>query len=124
MIYFVRCDVTGLTKIGYTARPMNERLLELQCGSPTKLRVLGAREGAPLDELAAHRYHHEKRRHGEWFALTDEDIERERLRPARDIEATEEKPPPRASKPWDPARRIREAREYAARAAARGNARE
>lgn len=78
---------------------------------------------APLDELAAHRYRHEKRRHGEWFALTDADIERERLRPVGDVEATEEKVP-RAVRAWDPARRLREAQEYAARAVTRGDTRE
>jgi hypothetical protein len=117
VIYFVRCDVTGLTKIGFTSRPMAERLATLQVGSPTVLRVVGVREGGFVDEAGAHAFHREKRRHGEWFALSDEDIERENLRPAHEVETTD--PPPRRGE-WDPARRLRDAR----KAASRGNARQ
>lgn len=126
MIYFVRCDLTGLTKIGFTSRGMKERMAALQCGSPTVLRVVGAREGEYLDEAAAHAFYQEKRRHGEWFLLSDADIEREHLRPAAEVEATEagSPRPSRAVKQWDPAQRLRESAEYAARAAARGIARQ
>lgn len=88
MIYFIRCTVTGLVKIGYTSQErIADRLQQLKVGSPTRLEVLGAQHGSPQVEHALHAFYDAKRSHGEWFRLTDEDIANEKLRRAEDVES-------------------------------------
>lgn len=88
MIYFIRCTVTGLVKIGYTSQEtIADRLNQLKVGSPTKLEVIGAQQGSPSDERALHAFYGAKRSHGEWFRLTEEDLASEKLRPAEVVEA-------------------------------------
>ena len=68
----------GLAKIG-VSRNIDQRLKTLQASSPEKLAVLGSRvydrsREAYSTERELHARFEDKRGHGEWFDLTDEDI--------------------------------------------------
>lgn len=75
-IYFIRGVTTGLTKIGYTRNPETalRRFANLQIGSPDRLMLVGLIEGHPSIERELHDHFHTRRRHGEWFALTAQDL--------------------------------------------------
>lgn len=62
--YFVEAELVGLIKIG-KSNNIPSRLSSLQCGSPVRLRVLGALRGDCESELHARFEAH--RSHGEWF---------------------------------------------------------
>lgn len=80
-VYFVRCALTGLTKIGISWTP-DRRVMQLQVGSPTPLRFVGAALGTQADEYAIHDRLRDRWSHGEWFRMTDEETDTalERLR--------------------------------------------
>lgn len=76
MIYFVRCDVTGLTKIGWTGGGLGAsrsaggvwaRLRSFQTSCSTPLRVVSVVDGSRSDESDLHRRHADQCDHGEWF---------------------------------------------------------
>lgn len=65
-IYFIQPVAGGLIKIGRADDP-EQRLKNLQCGSPVKLRLCSFHE-APLDmETRLHLLFSRYREHGEWF---------------------------------------------------------
>ena len=72
--YFLRCEVTGLTKIGRTSvgheeSPIDaalDRARQIQYVSPTRLELVGVSD---LPERYFHRLFRSARRHGEWFDL-------------------------------------------------------
>jgi hypothetical protein len=72
-VYFIRDDVTGLTKVGWALNPQ-KRLANLQTGSPVPLRLLGSIRGRRESEAYLHDLFAHARRHGEWFELPDEAI--------------------------------------------------
>ena len=61
-------------KIGRTIKA-EERLKNLQIGSPVKLVLATSFYGGESEEIALHKMLAEHREHGEWFRLTDEVIE-------------------------------------------------
>ena len=61
--YFVLGVGTGLIKVG-TTKCLPDRLKNLQCGSPVKLRLIGL---ASVDEGEIRHLFHADRRHGEWY---------------------------------------------------------
>lgn len=69
MIYFLIGveDGQNLVKIGYTSKPLQERIQALQCGSPCTLSVVMLLEGGKADEIALHGRFRKYRHHGEWF---------------------------------------------------------
>lgn len=70
MIYLIRCELTGLVKIGYTAADAVKRMADLQVGSPTPLKLLDALPGSRVTEKRLHAHFGADRQHGEWFRLT------------------------------------------------------
>jgi len=63
--YFIQSENGGPIKIGYTRQDPNQRLKDLQTGSPVKLKLLGAIKGNK--EAMLHHKFIEERSHGEWF---------------------------------------------------------
>jgi hypothetical protein len=72
-VYFLKCETTGLVKIGFADEPI-KRVRCLQTQSSTKLVLLCVVEGDRSKERELHRLHHLKWRRGEWFALNNSDI--------------------------------------------------
>ena len=73
-VYLVKAD-NGLVKIGMTS-DINERLRSLRTNSPCELKLVGfikTFENSYL-EHKLHQEYENKRSHGEWFCLTDDDI--------------------------------------------------
>lgn len=63
--YFVQSEDGGPIKIGFTSKAPEERLCQLQTGSPTKLRIVGL---IPQDrEKELHVKFAKHHSHGEWF---------------------------------------------------------
>lgn len=73
VVYFVRCRTTGLVKIGTTTDPL-KRMRSIQSMCPTALECVSAVIGGVDREQAIHDSLGHKRKHGEWFALDDEDV--------------------------------------------------
>jgi DNA-binding XRE family transcriptional regulator len=69
MIYFIK--QSEFVKIGYTNN-FNNRLIQLQVSSPTKLDVLGLIKGTKEDELRHHKMFSKYHSNGEWFNLSEE----------------------------------------------------
>lgn len=67
-VYFIAGE-TGAVKIG-SARDVQKRLVDLQCGSPITLRVLATTGGGQKQEREYHRRFASSRLHGEWFERT------------------------------------------------------
>jgi hypothetical protein len=65
VVYFVE-GAGGALKIGF-ARKIEQRLAELQTGSPVRLRVVCTIKGGIKLEREYHRKFAEHRLHGEWF---------------------------------------------------------
>lgn len=66
MIYFILDERANNVKIGYSHEPEN-RLRQLQTGSPSKLIMLAVIPGTITEERALHLMFHEYREVGEWF---------------------------------------------------------
>lgn len=73
LIYFVKGKVTKLIKIGKTQVDINQRVKELQTGSPDILEVIGITFEPYTSENELHDKFAKYRKHGEWF-LPSEDI--------------------------------------------------
>lgn len=73
-VYFIRSGRGGPIKIGVSRDPAR-RLAQLQCGSVTKLTLLGVVPGGFADEAAIHRRLHAYRIHGEHFEAAPEVLE-------------------------------------------------
>lgn len=73
-VYFIMGTGTEKIKIGYSSN-INNRLMELQIGSPVKLLIIGSFVGDIYDEQALHGYFDKYRARGEWFHLSDEIID-------------------------------------------------
>lgn len=71
-VYQVAANRSDLVKIGFTDRPMSQRLRQMQTGSPTKLRLVSWFPGTLADERAMHRRLARFRERGEWFRDTQE----------------------------------------------------
>lgn len=83
MIYFVRCELTRLVKIGYTnQREIAARTRPMQTGSPGEQRLVGTMAGGLCEERVLQGKYAHRHVRGEWFALTDEDLKSEPLRQA------------------------------------------
>ncbi|MFL0798786.1 MAG: GIY-YIG nuclease family protein [Cellvibrionaceae bacterium] len=67
LIYFVQGDQTRRIKIGKTNNPMEDRLRNLQTGSPDKLSVIGMTFEPYANEELMHNDFQDLRVHGEWF---------------------------------------------------------
>ena len=91
MIYFIRCQLTKLVKIGYTNQDeVAERLKNMQVGSPGELLIVGAMAGYFTEERVLQGKYADKHVRGEWFALTDEDLAKEPLEQPGYIQAGRE----------------------------------
>lgn len=77
IVYFIRCTVTGLVKIGITGDSAEKRLRALQVGSPTLLELLGHALGGSAEERELHKAHAGRWSHGEWFRFTLEEAKAE-----------------------------------------------
>ena len=73
LIYLVRGKVTELIKIGQTKVDIEQRVKELQIGSPDILEVIAVTFEPHTSENELHNKFSEYRKHGEWF-LPSEDI--------------------------------------------------
>lgn len=73
VVYFVKCDLNGLVKIGFTIS-VHDRFKSLAAQSPVPLRVLSVIRGEVEDEIWLHRKFRAAHSHGEWFRLNDSDI--------------------------------------------------
>lgn len=63
--YFIQSEGGGPIKIGFTTREPEQRLLQLQTGAPTKLRIVGL---IPCNrEKELHKKFAKHHSHGEWF---------------------------------------------------------
>ena len=71
-IYLARNQ--GCYKIGYSNDPV-KRLAELQVGNPSRIELVGTVSGTIVEEKKLHDLFKGKRVSGEWFALSDEDVE-------------------------------------------------
>ena len=69
MIYFIRQG--KFIKIGYSVNP-NERIKDLQTGSPVKLHLQATMEGCFKTEKGLHKLFEHLKSKGEWFRYTDE----------------------------------------------------
>lgn len=68
-VYVIRSSSSKLVKIGYAVNP-DQRVRELQTGSPGKLTVAWSIPGRERLERELHRRFAEHRKSGEWFDLT------------------------------------------------------
>lgn len=69
--YLVEC--AGLVKIG-SAKDVKKRLQSLRTGCPRPLHLLGTLPGGRAVEMRLHAAFDHRRVHGEWFALTPQDL--------------------------------------------------
>lgn len=70
-VYFLAADEQCLVKIGVTSR-LKARIESLVATSPVPLRLIGSCAGDVLDERKWHLRFADRRRHGEWFEMSDE----------------------------------------------------
>jgi hypothetical protein len=71
-VYFIRCTVNGLVKIGHTASNPDERFKRLNSISAVMLEPVALMRGTVKDERALHARFIESVSHGEWFEVTPE----------------------------------------------------
>lgn len=73
-VYIVTNESNTLCKIGISTR--SDRLRTLQSGSPVSLRMYAKKETPKYKEIeeALHKKYQGVRSHGEWYALTSEDL--------------------------------------------------
>jgi len=89
-VYFAQGVDGGNIKIGCTAVHVEERLEQLQNGSPVILQVIAMTDGGERMERGVHARFAHLRAHGEWFRPAPElleFIEAFRIEPIRVIEA-------------------------------------
>lgn len=72
--YIIAADSSDLFKIGRTTGDPNIRLAAMQTGSPLPLSIVCTLPHASW-ETVLHHHFAAKRRQGEWFELTPEDLE-------------------------------------------------
>lgn len=72
MIYFIRENHAGAIKIGYTEKAPEQRLRELQTGSPNKLYLIATMPGEKKDEAILHLLFAKYRLNSEWFSQNNE----------------------------------------------------
>ena len=73
-VYCIRATLLNVYKIGRST-DFTKRIKTLQTASPTELEVVCAWEGNHKDERELHRKYKSKNKHGEWFYLSQEDID-------------------------------------------------
>lgn len=73
-VYVLSSQKTGLTKIGYSSN-IPQRIKALGNAGPDNLLLECLMPGGSDTENMLHRKFAAKRRHGEWFALSKEDIQ-------------------------------------------------
>lgn len=71
-IYIARCG--RFHKIGHSVTP-GKRIASLQTGSPEPIILVGTIPGSRDDEQEWHRQFRSKRVHGEWFDLSEEEVQ-------------------------------------------------
>jgi hypothetical protein len=64
-IYFL--GLGSFVKIGFTLKPIHERIARLQTGAPERLVILGLQTGQKHEEAELHSRFGRYRSHGEWF---------------------------------------------------------
>jgi hypothetical protein len=67
LVYFVQDTASGYVKIGFTSKPIEQRLRLLQTGNPNPLAILALAPGAPVEEHRLHRRFDSDRYRREWF---------------------------------------------------------
>lgn len=72
--YLLHCTVTGLVKIGI-AVDVEQRFRTIQAMCPTRLEVIIDAPGGRELERALHEKYAHKRKHGEWFDLTHDELQ-------------------------------------------------
>jgi|AntRauTorcE11897_2_1112592.scaffolds.fasta_scaffold01182_5 hypothetical protein len=79
-IYLVSSKIDDMTvyKIGYTARSVETRIKEFKTGNCSEFEIIHIYE--PLDfpvtiETSLHKHFYDKKINGEWFSLTEQDVE-------------------------------------------------
>lgn len=70
MIYFIDCG--PYTKIGFTTRGAETRLLGLKTSNPFEMRLWGVAPGTAETERALHQFFHDYRHNREWFRFDSE----------------------------------------------------
>ena len=83
MIYFIK-DHTGPIKIGYTSKPIAQRLSALRTNTPNTLTVLKTMRGSQKDEKKLHEQFAHLRLYGEWFSPSAELLQFIETRPRED----------------------------------------
>lgn len=75
-VYFVKAKETGYIKIGYTTN-LKTRLKAMQTASPFELELVDFLEvrNAIDEEMDAHGFFYNRRLRGEWFDISEEEIE-------------------------------------------------
>jgi hypothetical protein len=71
-VYFILSETSGLIKIGYTERPVTERLSALQISTPDRLEVIGRLSGNQALERELHSMFAGSRVSGEWFKASSD----------------------------------------------------
>lgn len=75
-IYYIACTATMHCKIGFTAGDPIKRMRGLQTGAPAPLVLLAVHPGTMEDERKLHEQFAEHCVHGEWFAPSEQLLER------------------------------------------------
>ena len=73
-VYFIRCSLTGLVKIGHTSGVVRQRLSSNQTGSAAELLLERAVPGPRAYEQELHRTWAHRHARGEWYRLTAEEV--------------------------------------------------
>ena len=66
-IYFIQVGTSGPIKIGYTSKPIKQRLASLQSANPKPLRLIATLDGDLFTETELHQRFQPHRGLGEWF---------------------------------------------------------
>lgn len=77
MVYFLRAEDKDLFKVGITVNDLGQRIASIQTGCPYHLRVYG-QINTPFYRNLEREIHQEwsdKRRRGEWFAVTAAEVD-------------------------------------------------
>jgi hypothetical protein len=73
-VYVIEAVGTGLYKIGFSSSP-KRRSAGIETQSPVPTRLVGVIAGTRTHEAEWHYCFRDKRERGEWFRLTEEDVE-------------------------------------------------